>query len=154
MESFQTDSWQALEPDCKPGIKKVPVRFGVSQSRGTGPRRGRILLLRDIVDQLGLSTWRVDAILGKGVHEGDLAITGSKDGRFELQKMGKTKGGGTFRLSLPVIGSWTEYDCPMGEIDHRFETVRGGRKALILTLPAPLVSQQAFKKWSDARRGL
>ncbi len=152
MDSFQTDSWESLEPDQKAAAKKAPVRFGVTQARGTGPRRGRVLILRSVLVELGLKTWRVDAQLGRGAHEGQLAIVGNTDGRFELQEMGKTKGGGTFRLSLPVIDSWTAYDCPTGEIEHRIETIRGGRKALILTLPAPLVSKQAYAKWVDARR--
>ncbi|MBO6759319.1 MAG: hypothetical protein JJ902_23555 [Roseibium sp.] len=146
--NLNMDEWDDLVPEQKTPTK-VPVRFGVGRYRN-GPRRGCILILREVIDRLQMETWRVTIRLGKGPNLDRLAVIPAKDGKFELQEVGLTKGGGTFRLSLPVIETWTEYPCPLSEADWTIDRIFGQQNALFMTLPLPLVSKTHFDKWTAA----
>lgn len=146
------DEWRELEPEQKKAPSTAAVRFGISQFRG-GPRRGRVLIKQEIIDRLQLKTWRVNIRLGSGPNRFRLAIIPDLQGKFELQEVGKIKGGGTWRLQLPCVEAWTDYPLPMAEPDWKVDKIFGQTRALFIELPAPLVDEPAFKKWQQARAG-
>lgn len=145
--NLQLDDWKDLEPEPKK-VAAAPVRFGVVSYRG-GPRRGKLLIKRDVVHGLQMQNWRVNVRLSSEYFR--LAVVPSLEGKFELQEVGVSKGGGTFRLTLPAIDSWTDYPCPMAEADWMIEKIAGKQKALIINLPPPLVSKPKYQQWERAR---
>jgi hypothetical protein len=148
--SLALEEWNELEPEAKKAPVTAPVRFGISQFRN-GPRRGRILMRREILERLEMKTWRVNIRLGSGPNKFRLAVVPDLQGKFELQEVGLTKGGGTWRLQLPAIESWTDYPMAMSEPDWRIDKIFGSTRALFIELPAPLVEEARFKTWQQAR---
>ncbi|MEJ8571269.1 hypothetical protein [Microbaculum marinum] len=126
--------WTELEPDRKPaGAPKAPVRFGLMKMR-KARSRGRVLILRDVVSQLGMKTWRVNVRLGKGARQHQIAIIPDEQGRFELQELGKSKGGGTFSINMPVVERFP--DVPFSPMEVRWTVeAEGKRKILVVDLP-------------------
>lgn len=150
--NISLDEWEDLEPEAKTGSSAAPVRFGVSEGK-TGRRRGRVLMRRAVIDQLDLKTWRANVRIGRAANRFRLAVVPNTDGRFELQEMGKNKGGGTWRILLPVIDTWTDFPMPLAEPDWSIGKIFGRTKALFIELPAPLVCADHYRKWQSARSG-
>lgn len=153
------DGWTSLDPAPPRAAPAADVRFGMSQV-GKGPRRGRVLVRPQVLRQMGLTTWRANLRLGTGANSHKLAIVPVEDGAFEFLKVGgrgeegaSGASAGTYRLILPPVPVWTEFPCPMGETAWEIATVYGRTRALIIDLPAPLVSARDFTKWQEARRG-
>ncbi|WP_029061738.1 hypothetical protein [Labrenzia sp. DG1229] len=147
------EEWTDLEPEPKAATSTAPVRFGIAQFRN-GPRRGRVLIRREILDRLQIGSWlNVNIRLGSGPNRYRLAILPAKGGKFKLAEVGKTKGGGTWRLQLPYIDGWTDYPLKMSEANWSIDKIFGNTQALFLDLPAPLVDEVAFAKWQQARAG-
>ena len=125
--------WQELEPDAKAAPARAPVRFGLRKVR-TAPAKGRLLLRRDVVAALGMENWRCNIRLGKGARKHQIALVPDKAGRFELQELGKVKGGGTFGVTLPIIEEFPDISLPPAERSYKIET-EGKRKILVVDLP-------------------
>lgn len=125
--------WDELIPPAKSGPVKDPVRFSLRKIRGSRAR-GVILLTRETVASLGMKTWRVNVRLGKGARAHQIALVPDPDGRFELCELGTAKGGGTFRLTLPVVDRFPDVASPVGPAKWRVEA-EAKRQILVIDLP-------------------
>ncbi|WAC26403.1 hypothetical protein [Ancylobacter sp. SL191] len=127
------DGWQDLEPEVKAAPVSAPVRFGL-RVMAKGRARGVVLVRREVVTALAMSTHRVDVRLGTGANTHLLAIVPSDSGRFELLEMGTAKGGGTFRVMLPHIDKWPNTNFSVMAVGHEIQE-QGKKRILVVKLP-------------------
>lgn len=126
--------WQDLEPDPKRSAKKAPVRFGLKKY-GAARAKGRLLVTREVLRDLGMTTWRCNVRVGRGARKHQIALVPDEQGRFELSELGKIKGGGTFGVTLPVVEDFPDVSMAPVERTFRIET-EGKRRILVVDLPS------------------
>ena len=128
--------WNELEPDPKTVAATAPVRFGLSKTgrHAKSRAKGVVLIRKTIVQQLGMTNWRVRIRVGKGGRAHQIAIVPDAQGPFELAEVGVAKGGGVFRVRLPMVEAWPDKAVPPAERSFKVET-EGKTKILVIALP-------------------
>lgn len=147
-----SDDWFDLEPASKPVAQQAPVRFGYAKA-GKGTMRGRVLIRAAVLAPLDMKSWRVDVKIGGGARLGRLAIVPNPAGKFELTEMGIAKGGGTYRLMLPPVASWSDEPFETAEQAYSIETIHGRTKGLVVHLPLIVVDPARALQARAARHG-
>lgn len=150
--NLNTDEWDDLQPAPKAAAVMAPVRFSLKQGRG-GTWRATVLIRKEVLEKLRATHWRFAVRIGKGGNRHRLAIVPASDGRFELQEVGKAKGGGVYRLFLPPVDSWAEVEMATMAVGHSVADFRGSQKALFIDLPRPVWDMGAALAVRRARKG-
>lgn len=150
--NINTDEWDDLQPAPKAAAATAPVRFSLKQGRG-GAWRATVLIRKEVLEKLRLTHWRFAVRIGKGGNRHRLAIVPATDGRFELQGVGKAKGGGVYKLFLPPVDSWAEVEMETMAVTHSVADFRGSQKALFIDLPKPVWDAAAALAVRRAREG-
>lgn len=136
------DEWKDIAPAEKAAPSQEPVRFALQKMRG-GPARAAVLIRRDVIAQTGAEHWRVRVVMGSGAERRhQIAIVSDAEGPFELLEVGKTKGGGTFRVLLPHVADWPDLVVKAMARPYKIGRVRG-KPAIIVDLPAFCFDQRA-----------
>uniref|UniRef100_UPI003BAD4ADE hypothetical protein n=1 Tax=Stappia sp. TaxID=1870903 RepID=UPI003BAD4ADE len=150
--SINTDEWRDLQPMQKAAASREPVRFGLKQMR-SGLWRATVLVRLEVLEKLRLDHWRFAVRVGSGANRARLALVPDRDGAFELQEVGKVKGGGVYRLVLPPVRDWSEVDLKLTGVGHQVTDFQGSRKALFIDLPKPVWDRASAVQLAAARKG-
>ncbi|MBO9458988.1 hypothetical protein [Labrenzia sp. R5_0] len=141
-----SSEWEELQPPAKHygGAEKPPVRFSLTKANGT-QFRGRILIMQDLIDQLGDDVKRVTVRLGTGELTHQLRIDANPDGKFELSNAGgagrKKSQTGVKRVVLPFIEKWPRIKIEVREVKWAIRAI-AGKNVLIIDLPVEIWSPQ------------
>lgn len=131
------DGWIDLVPQAKAASAVIPVRFGMQKIRGAHAR-GVLLIRRDVLTPLKMETWRVHVRVGSSPERRhQIAIVPAKDGMFELGEVGKAKGGGVFRVRLPIVDRFPDIALALAPAPHKVEHT-GAKPFLTIDLPAAI----------------
>ncbi|SON55791.1 hypothetical protein HDIA_2250 [Hartmannibacter diazotrophicus] len=118
--------------------KRDPVKFGLMKIGG-GYARGTLFIRRDVLAQVGFSTWRCKIMLGKGSRAHQVAVIPDPQGPFELSstaRKGKAvdPAAETFRVMLPLVEAFPDVSSAATERDYKIE-VSLKSKVLVVDLP-------------------